>query len=237
MPKKLKKRYELQKRYSFPVLKVFPASDQIGLDLLRLMAAYNDMQRIAEWMNAHQGPSPVDPIAKEIAKGRLSMQYRLMISYLHEAFEVIKQMEQLPNFQGIEDRLDQEGKEALDTLRRMKRSQIFSQIEHIRSKATFHYLRSYFAKVLREFRGSFEKPDKPVESVVIFRGSGESIETYYSLPDQLRNEISFGITPRENTRELLEQMMVVRRKLILFLNSALVAYMTGRGLAGEFKKQ
>ena len=69
LPKKRRKGYT---SYSFIIARVFPAADPIAIDLLRLMAGYNDLLFVMEWFEAHRRAA-VNENARKIATGRVSL--------------------------------------------------------------------------------------------------------------------------------------------------------------------
>ena len=97
MVKKHKKGNIQYRRVSIKVAEVFPTNDHLALDLLRIMAALNDLGFIAEW---HDGTrSPTTSKERTIIQGsRFFLQVRLISSFLHEALKVIGEISQLPEF-------------------------------------------------------------------------------------------------------------------------------------------
>ena len=96
---------------SLPLHKAFPSSNLLGLDILRLMTAYNDISWVRRWI-LDMKESPSDPIGRELFLSKMGFLVRLMMAFVHEGFAVLDQMEKLEEFEGLEHKVDQEGKKA-----------------------------------------------------------------------------------------------------------------------------
>lgn len=223
-----------REEFYFTVQNVFPPSDKLGLDILRLMAAYNDIGRIIDWLKS-EPHNQANAQAKRISSARKSMQMRLLASFLHEASEVIKGMHNLEDFQRLHGQMSPRGQEAFESLRNYRahfKNSILSVIDRVRNKATFHYLRPYFADAIKEFKA---KRGEAIRSSFIFeKHSSSKVRAYYLLADHLRDVVAFGIVTPQEANVIINQLAELQKNLIIFLDSAMEAYGKDRGLRDQF---
>jgi hypothetical protein len=235
-----KKRYKRYTSRSFVIGKVFPATDPIAIDLLRLMAGYNDLHFIMEWFEAHRTEA-VNENVRRIATGRVSLQLRLMYSFLHESLVVINKMARRPEFKELLTHLNDEGKTALESLLTVKLNGVkegentFNErLLHARHTATFHYDEQKFMRVLEDWikvRRSNEKSYFIDVSDDRLTGS----LNYYLIADQIRADLSFGLrNPKQ--REEMQTMLAFTRSLSAFLSTVFQTYVTNRKLQNEFSE-
>ena len=85
---------------TFVASDLFPPSNPLAMDILRLMAAYNDLSEILDWMIG-RGAVISKPIAWKRARIRMSVQNRILLALLHEAF-VVDQMQGTQEFKTIQ---------------------------------------------------------------------------------------------------------------------------------------
>src|SRR2546425_6228950 len=114
MSKAIKKKFDV---HTFTVSKVFPTTSQLGIDILRLMAAFNDISEIVGWM-AGTFSVPKKPITLSKARVRMGIQHRLLMAFMHEALTVFDGMQGGEEFKKAEKLLNDSGKMALKKLRR-----------------------------------------------------------------------------------------------------------------------
>ncbi len=234
MAKKSKTREKPRVERFFQVQRVFPPSDKLGLDMLRLMAAYNDIGRVIDWLRAEPA-NQKNERARKISSARRSMLLRLLVSFLHEAYKVIDEMENLDTFPRLETLLDKQGREALSKIRQQKAKAdqtIPELMRRARDKATFHYLRPYFADAIKEFKA---KRGEDIQSSFIFERTSGGIRSYYLLADHLRDAIAFGVVSPQQAEAMMREMAKVQGYIVRFLDRAMLAYGKDRGLQGAFK--
>lgn len=244
MTKKLKRnRKQSKPRHlvRFPAFEVFPPSDLIGLDLLCLMSAYNDMVRITDWMHAHYH-LPRDPLAIKIDNGRSSMEWRYIIGILHEVRVALERMTKNNHrFPEIETRLDSAGRHALTDLKRYldldqpaldALPNTFSKfLNDVRNKGAFHYIRNHFEEGLRALKSETEKPDSTLmqEDGFIIEGTEQKGRLRFIFADTVRNAAAFGVKDVNSLiRELelnMEKVTALMGHLNQFLQSALIAHL------------
>src|SRR5688572_26710550 len=86
---------------TFVASSMFPPSSPFAMDILRLMAAYNDLAEILDWMIGTRA-NVTKRIAWKRARVRMSIQNRLLLGLLHEAFVVFDNMQGTPEFKILE---------------------------------------------------------------------------------------------------------------------------------------
>lgn len=148
---------------SFPIEKTFPPSDPLAIDILRLMAGYNDMALIIEWLENHLD-EPADFDEKTWAAGRLDLQIRLLFAMMHETLNVLVEIEKQSGFAKLEKDLDGNGEEALAYLRQIRSGQdtLGAALLHSsRNKTTYHYDHNKFRDALKRLIDRFGK-DSPI---------------------------------------------------------------------------
>lgn len=225
-----------RREYSFIVSKVFSPSDRLGLEILSLMAAYNDMGRIVDWMKAEwvkvAKDVPANPIDRAIYEGLICMQIRMTMGFLHEAYEAVERMVRIDDFNKLEELLDDTGRQAFKELLEEKTNgSISKMLEYIRNKAAFHYIAPKLGEAIKTFQNEF---GKDFESSFIYEGTPPTVKAYYLLADDLRNAIAFGIKPSE-PKKLLDETLKIQLNLYRFLESAHKAHIKLRGTQNEFK--
>jgi hypothetical protein len=103
------------RKLSFPIEKTFPPSDPLAIDILRLMAGYNDMALVIEWLEEHL-KEPEEFNEKTWAAGRLDLQLRLLFAMMHETLNVLVEIQKQQDFPKLEKGLDGNGQGALGFL-------------------------------------------------------------------------------------------------------------------------
>lgn len=214
---------------SIPAFKVFPTTDHLGLDILRLMAAYNDIGFVRQWVvNAPQ--TDPDPIWQALCYSRLDMLLRLMVSFVHEAFEVLDQLERQAEFAGLVAALDEEGRAALQSLRDSRgRLETLSPqfMARVRNKAAFHYIRPEFSDGLKALKA--EHGEK-FESILAYPDHSAHFSGHFFLCDQVRSKIIFGDRASGEESRIIEEVMNLELALSKLVITVLGAYIKFRGL-------
>ena len=219
---------------TFTVAKVFPPTDLLAIDLLRLMAAYNDLREVAEWMEAPSG-TPSEKVELDIDRMKLGLLYRTLLGILHEAFRVIDSM-QTPDFKRVAEGLTPDGRLALDRLRRAG-DDLRSQLAHSRNTAIFHYEQDEFARALARYVTIFSEKDK-TGSRFIFKGN----VAWYLLPDSLRELIVYDFHTADDLAKtgdkvggFLRRAIEVHSNMKTFLEEMMVAYLKDRKLSDQLQ--
>lgn len=219
---------------SFLIEKTFPASDPVAVDLLRLQAAYNDLSFVWEWASAHK-KAPKGRLATKVADSRLFLQVRQLAAMIWEALKVVKEMEKLPGFQRLEEKMDADGLHSLKRLRKVWSGQDSLSKKFLaitRHKATYHYDRQEFINGLRRLLGLHGINS---ECDVLFIKSANAEERYhFELPDQIRAEIIVGLTGAD-VNELLHNLLNLSKAFGTFLERLCAAYCEDRGLEMNFR--
>jgi hypothetical protein len=226
---------ETEKVARFVVARVFPATDQLGVDILRLMAAYNDVREVAEWMI--QPSEEGGKFYQDKHRMKLGFLYRLFIGIMHEALGIVDSM-QTTDCKRLIDTLPTDGKQALENLRRAG-NDLRSQLAASRNNAIFHYNRDELTRALGAFIQMFSEKEK-VESRIHFKGN----RAWYVLPDSLREVIVYRFTTGDDVvrvpemvGEFLSRAMRVQAYMNTFLEEMTVAYLKDRRIEDEMRSE
>lgn len=235
MSKAKRKRFDV---YTFTVSKVFPPTSRLGIDILRLMAAYNDMSEIiAGWMGANLS-LPKKPIASSKARMRMGIQHRLLMAFMHEALTVFDGMQGSEEFKRAEKLLNDSGQKALKNLRRASGSPdlIRSRIADARNTVIFHYDEEAFASAASRYGEIFKERDEAKSKIIVERGG----RAYYFLPEHLRDIITFKFESEVKLDDipakvggLIRKVTSLQRDLFEFLEELMRIYLDERGILAE----
>ena len=234
MSKAIKKKFDV---HTFTVSKVFPTTSQLGIDILRLMAAFNDISEIVGWM-AGTFSVPKKPITLSKARVRMGIQHRLLMAFMHEALTVFDGMQGGEEFKKAEKLLNDSGKMALKKLRRASGSPdlIRSQIADARNTVVFHYDEEAFAKAAARYVEIFKEKDEAQSKIIVERGG----KAYFLLAENLRDIVVFKFESKVKLEDITEKVGDVIRKvtslqgdLFSFLEDLLRVYLQDRGLLSE----
>ena len=234
-PKKFSGRYVVS---NFVIKEAFPPESPLAIDLLRLMAAYNDIREVIDWMGEHQS-APTKPIARKKWRVRAGIQHRFLFALMHEAFQILDQLHSLEEFREVEKLLEPEGKESLQHLRKAQRGgkqSIRARLTMGRNKVTFHYDRDDFRDgLIKLFRVDAEK----TEAEVLFQGTSR---VYYMLSEDVRDIIVYefesqvdGEIVEKVLGEFLGEVTRLQKELVNFLEELFIAYMKSRGIKHCFQ--
>ena len=208
---------------SLPLHKAFPSSNLLGLDILRLMTAYNDISWVRRWI-LDMKESPSDPIGRELFLSKMGFLVRLMMAFVHEGFAVLDQMEKLEEFEGLEHKVDQEGKKALLHLREVRSSldrKIPLFVARIRNKVAFHYVRSEFKDALKEIKSRFGE----TAPARVFLPEPERGEVaYFPVADHVRDIITSQNISSEELGAIIKEFMDIEQSLSVFASAAFLAF-------------
>lgn len=236
---RLQKRREVKARHwiAFPAFELFPPADNLGMDLLCLMSAYNDMLRVVEWMQVHQHQLK-DPLARKIDDQRKSMQWRLLLGLLHETLESLKRMTgDQSQFEEILAELDDDGRIAFESLKKCLNwnssdtpKSLGAFLLGVRNQGAFHYIRNHFREGLKQLKESFGN----VDDGFILEGPTEHGRIRFSFADTARNAAAFGASQDVKRLNLelgnhLEEVLELMARLNQFLQSAFFSYCKLRG--------
>ncbi len=231
----MKKRRAKRSSAPFFVAKVFPPTDELGVHVLRLMAAGNDLRHLDEWIRGSL-KIPREELATLVAAGRWFMQLRFCAAILHEALNVLRDMDAEGHLATLEKKLSDAGKEALVRLRRIMDGtdrDVKRLLERVRHKGTFHYDHGQFKKSLAQLlrQAGTEEESRIIWEQPGLLGGG----TYHQFADALRTEATLGITgDAEAGRKKMEQITEVIETFRAFFASAFIAYVNVRKLGREF---
>lgn len=219
--------------WSFSIAKTFPASDPVAVDLLRLQAAYNDLSLVWEWASAHK-KAPKDPLATKVANSRSFLQLRLLAATIWEALKVVEEMEKLPGFQRLKEKMDAVGCRNLKRLQRVLSgrhplSKIF--LATTRNKTTYHYDRKEFKNGLRRLLGRYGKDSE--SDILSVEGANVEEHFHFELPDEIRAELVAGTTGAD-VDQLLENLLDLSTTFGTFAERLCAAYCKDRGMEINF---
>jgi hypothetical protein len=221
----------------FFVARVFPPADGLGVQVLRLMAAGNDLRHVDEWIGAHMR-IPKEELALLVGAGRWFMQLRLCAAILHESVNILRDMAKEGHLAALEAKLNQPGKRALVSLRRVMDGtdrDVKRLLERVRHKGTFHYDHGQFEKSLaRLIRGA----DGEEESRIIWERAGLfGGGTYYQFAEALRTEATLGIAGVGVDVGIDKMMQITRvaETFRTFVEAAFIAYVNVRSMGSEFR--
>lgn len=239
MPKKPRRP---RKVFDFTVAEVFPPSDPMAIDLLRLMAIHNDLSFVADWMRAHLKPAS-RPGTTEVAASRWFFLQRLFSALVAELVATLGTIENASHFRKLESALDRDGRGALGQLRAVQKDRahpVFKALHRTRNKAAFHFDAKQFKVALNRMLADW---GQDTESILIYEPEPDGKERgriYYALADQVTTEISFGL-PRPGQSPLDHEMfhaaIDLHGALTQFIESAVSAYMRLRGLGNVLRER
>jgi len=218
---------------TFPIENSFPPSDPLAIDILRLMAGYNDLALIIEWQEDYL-KEPPDTNDKTWAAGRLDMQLRLLYSVMHETLNVLQDIQKQPDFPKLERRLDSNGRDALNSLQQIRNGQDELGRKFLtlsRNKTAYHYDHNQFKDGLKRLIDRFGR-DCTGNLFFMEHKSGRE-QYYFPLADMIRAEITQGLTGAAN-KEYLDKLLALTRSFGIFMESLLIAYASERGLKLDF---
>jgi hypothetical protein len=218
---------------SFPIEKTFPPTDPLAVDILRLMAGYNDIALVIEWLEEHL-EEPEEFHQKMWAGGRLDLQLRLLFAMMHETLNVLVEIQKQPDFPSLEKRLDHTGQKALGFLQQIRAGQddLGKQLLTLtRNKTTYHYDHDEFRDGLKRL---LDRSDKDSTASMLFiEGNSGQEQYYFMLADAIRAEIIQGLTGAAN-KQYLDKLLELTRSFGTFIESLLKAYASDRGLMTDF---
>jgi len=238
MAKPTRKKFDL---YRLTVSKVFPPNNQLGIDLLRLMASYNDMSEIADWMGANRSV-PTRPISTARGRIRMGIQYRLLMAFMHEALCVLSEMQGGEEYKKLLPSLSESGREALKNLNLSSGTKdgARSRIADARNTVVFHYDASTFAEAVRLYAKVFAE-ELEAESKIIVERDGRA---YYMVPEHLRDLVVFGFESKmtledvpEKVGGLIKRVAALQGHLYTFMEQLLNAYIEENGLLDDLRHE
>ena len=208
---------------SFTIVKAFPPDDPLAVDLLRLMAGYNDIVLVVEWLGSNL-EEPHDYHEKMWAAGRLDLQIRLLRATMHEILNVLEEMERLRHLSRLEGQIDEDGQSALTRLREVRKGQDeFSRrlLAMTRHTIAYHYDHGVFEKGLKRLLARYGENSQA--DLMFIEGRSGHEYYYLALADAVRVESVEGLTGGDG-REELDALQDLTRALGTFLESLLKAY-------------
>jgi hypothetical protein len=179
-------------RKRFSIEKAFSPSDPVAVDLLRLLAAYNDFSSVDEWLlqDLSKDNEELSFISKiHFTVSKIDLQLRLLGSILHEAILTIDEFADSPSSQAVLRELDSVGMSTLQKLRAIpKGTDQFSRtvLAVTRHKLSYHYDKTVFEQGLRAIIQSHE-PDKQTD-LLLLHAEAPRRSFYFALADDLRRE-------------------------------------------------
>ena len=235
-----KKSSNQDRLFSFTVKKVFPHDNPLAIDLVRLMAAYNDMSEIGMWLLSNKS-SVTNPIANRKLRMKVGIQIRLFNAFLHEALIVFSEMQGTKEFKDTVTALGPKGNEALQQLRSSASKEMASfrsRLSRNRHTLVFHYDRKEFAEGLKRCVEIFVEKES-VQSEILIHPNGR---TYYLLPEDIRELLAGGYknnfdlldTPSGHLRHV-KTAIAHLGAITTFIDELLKTYVERKGVGAEFR--
>jgi len=197
------------------VARVFPATDPVAIDLLRLMCGCCDLFHVTKWiLGSMQRPKEFGGVV--IAHGKTMLQFRLLASYLHESLSVLHHLIDCPGFEVLRSLLPLDNIRHLAELHNIKlKGEGFTSkdwgvsevIRRSRHTASFHYDIKETQEALNRWTTDGFRFGKEGYFVVELDKNQEKAWSYYAIADLVRAEISFGLTNEnldKNNKDLLD---------------------------------
>lgn len=238
MTKRLPREYGLIK---FVAADVFPPSSKLAMDILRLMAAYNDISEVLDWIIGTRSIA-TRRIAWKKARMRMSIQHRILLGLMHETFRVVDQMQGTDEFKKVKALLPEKGMKSLKNLQLASSGEVTirSRLSLARDKVAFHYDRDKFVEGASIFSRLFVEGAK-AESLIIFeRGS----RAYYDFPEQVREIVAFGFNEGDSAdhipgklRDYLTEVIKLAHEVGRLLDELLPAYMEMKSLTAALRHE
>lgn len=147
-------RWPAGKKTDFTISAAFPHSDALAIDILRLLAAYNDLSSINEWaFEKSRDKNNLSTLAYiSLTVSKTDLHLRLLGSIMHETLRTIEDFERLRSSDMILLRLNIEAKAAFDRLLKIAKGQESANtaiLKLARNKLSYHYDRKTFEEGLR----------------------------------------------------------------------------------------
>lgn len=176
----------------FSVKKAFPPSDPLAIDLLRLLAAYNDFSSVDEWLlqdlaRDDENLSYVSSIQFTVSK--MNLQFRLLGSVMHETIQTLDEFAAAPSSQKVLERLDDAGRGALQKLLAIPRgTNSYSRrvLAVTRNKLSYHYDKKAFEDGLNTYLSSKEYND--LSNLLLLQDEAPRRAFYFRLADDVRSQ-------------------------------------------------
>ena len=222
------------RKISFPIEKTFPPSDPLAIDILRLMAGYNDMALVIEWLE-EQLKEPEEINEKTWAAGRLDLQLRLLFAMMHETLNVLAEIQKQGDFPKLEKGLDGNGQRALGVLQQIRAGQdeLGKRLLTLtRNKTTYHYDYAEFRDGLNRLLDRFGKDSAAI--ILFIEGASGQEQYYFMLADAIRAEIIQSLTGAAN-KECMDKLLELTRSFGTFIESVLIAYASDPDLKANFR--
>lgn len=221
------------KVYEFEISKVFHPGDELGLNLLRLMAAYNDLVFVKEWEELNS--FPLDRTGQlKIDTGRSFFQKRLIAAIFLEILPILHDLKEVQDFKRIKKTFDPKTTQAFRSLEGVMHTghpQLKEYMKKVRHEVTFHYGKEGIKKGLE---GLLIPSGRNRTSYIINRhedcGTLMGIFPYYALADEARYEfISNAFSQGVPSIDDLEVDSLLN-DFSLFLDRVFRAYIVDRGV-------
>lgn len=213
------------------VSQVFPATDPIAIDLLRLMCGCSDIFHVSKWIfGSKQRPKQFGAVL--IAHGRTMLQVRLLASFVHESLSVLQHLTDCPGFDSLRSQLPDDCARDLVALQSIKlKGEAFSSrdwgvnevILRSRHTASFHYDIKQMEETLKRWSADQFRFGEKGYFVVEFDDQLEGALAYYAIADLVRAEISFGLT-NEKYEENLKDLLDIMRRVTGTVQALFFAY-------------
>ncbi len=231
----MKRRRKRREHVKFPVARVFPPDDALGVDLLRLMAFHDDLSFIAEMMQAAMARAPQRAGARQVAASRWFFLQRLFGAVVAELVKVVQNVQNDPQFAELRRSLSPTGGESLQQLLSMpfdEQHPVYGVLYRTRNKAAFHFDRNDFAAAIGRL---IQKLGEDAQASFLLEADPkfpDTVRTHYMLAGQIALEASYGLKG-DMPDAAFGAAINLHWALSEFLASAFAAYCDIRGIQRE----
>ena len=238
MPKNLPRKYDLVR---FVAADVFPPLCELAMDILRLMAAYNDISEVLDWMIGTRSIA-TRRIAGKKARIRMSIQNRILLGLMHETFQLIDQMQGTDEFKVVKALLPERGMKSLKNLNLANSGEVSirSRLRLARNSVAFHYDWESFVEGASIFNRLFVEGAR-AESMIIFERRSRA---YFFYAEQVREIVAFGFNEGDSGDQIplkLGQYLAEVQKLMQevghFVDELLGAYAEMKSLGPAIRHE
>lgn len=203
-------------------------NNEMDVDLLRLMACFNDLQRATQAMLMHFEKETADELEREIFMGDRVYYFRMILGHLYEGLGAFRRFCTLPEAKETVKMLPVDCRKAFDTLVEAaepgKKDGFYKTVfGSVRSDAVFHYPATPFSESLQAIISERADGDETFKLIIGEKMSG----TRYSVADMVLAGL-FGLKVGKST-EKLEQFITQIRDIQIAMNVFIDCFLSCSG--------
>lgn len=229
--RKVKKSGTIYKEIEFDFNKLFPCGRNLGNQILRLMAALNDILFIRECFRTQQPPKGSHSPKKAFYAGKTAFLVRLMCAVQQESLEVVKNISTSKEYKEHADYISKDGKDSLIRLLDFKKGDTGKIFKKVRDKATFHYDRGFSTEGVVSIRKTFKGENKTaiIKVEMVERKNRKSelskgSSFYFLFADAVRSEFTLGPLGSASIEDIVSAQLKIEKYLHIFFCSLFNAY-------------